>query len=126
MQFSKLCEYFEKLEQTSSRLTLIDILSDLFKKSSKDEIEKIVYLTQGRIAPFFEPIEIGMAEKNVAQAVAMAFGSTKENVLKLYGKLGDMGKAAEQLASHAVIPARRFGEASPLGGKAGIQTGSPI
>src|SRR3989344_1885460 len=115
MQFSKLCEYFEKLEQTSSRLTLIDILSDLFKKSSKDEIEKIVYLTQGRIAPFFEPIEIGMAEKNVAQAVAMAFGSTKEDVLKLYGKLGDMGKAAEQLSSKfKVLASQRSGQSSKL------------
>src|SRR3989338_10477510 len=115
MQFSKLCEYFEKLEQTSSRLTLIDILSDLFKKSSKDEIEKIVYLTQGRIAPFFEPLEIGMAEKNVAQAVAMAFGSTKEDVLKLYGKLGDMGKAAEQLSSKfKVLASQRSGQSSKL------------
>ncbi|MDO8658092.1 MAG: ATP-dependent DNA ligase [Candidatus Levybacteria bacterium] len=99
MQFSKLCEYFEKLEETSSRLSLIDILSDLFKHSSEDEIEKIIYLTQGRIAPFFEATEIGMAEKNVAQAIALAFGSTKEYVLELDGKLGDMGKVAEQLSS---------------------------
>jgi len=98
MLFAKLSAYFEKLEQTSSRLALIDILSDLFKKSSKEEIEKIIYLTQGRIAPFFEPTEIGMAEKNVAGAVATAFNIKREKVLKLYSKLGDMGKAVEQLA----------------------------
>ena len=33
MKFSKLAEYFEKLEKTSSRLILIDILSELFKET---------------------------------------------------------------------------------------------
>ncbi len=99
MLFAKLSQYFEKLEATSSRLSLIDILADLFKHSSKEEIDKIVYLTQGRIAPFFEPIEIGMADKTVAQSVARAYGLSKEKVLKLYGKLGDMGLAVQQLSS---------------------------
>lgn len=97
MKFKELAEYFEKLEQTSSRLSLIDILSDLFKKASKDEIDKIIYLTQGRVAPFFEATEIGMADRTIAQTIANAYGSTKEEVLKLYGKLGDMGLAAAQL-----------------------------
>ncbi|MEK7517017.1 MAG: DNA ligase, partial [Patescibacteria group bacterium] len=97
MTFSELSKYFEKLEGTSSRLALIDILSDLFKHASKDEIDKIVYLTQGRIAPFFEPLEIGMAEKSVAQALAVAYGSDKERVLALYNKLGDMGLVAEDM-----------------------------
>lgn len=73
MTFATLSSCFEELEKTSSRLALIDILSDLFKKSSKDEIDKIVYLTQRRIAPFFEPLEIGMAEQNVAELVAINF-----------------------------------------------------
>jgi DNA ligase 1 len=101
MLFSQLCLYFEKLEATSSRLALIDILANLFKHSSKEEIEKIVYLAQGRIAPFFEATEIGMAEKQVAQAMAQAYHSTKDKVLKLYGKLGDMGPAAIKLAEES-------------------------
>lgn len=99
MKFKELTSYFEKLEATSSRLSLIDILADLFKKAEKDEIDKIIYLTQGRIAPFFEATEIGMADKTVAIALARAYGSTKEQVLDLYSKLGDMGLAAERLSS---------------------------
>ena len=99
MTFSSLSLYFEKLEATSSRLSLIDILADLFKHASKNEIDRIVYLTQGRIAPFFEPLEIGMAEKNVAESIARAYGSKKENVLKLYQNKGDMGLTAQQLSS---------------------------
>ncbi len=99
MTFETLAKYFEKLEETSSRLSLIDILSDLFKNSPKEEIEKIIYLTQGRIAPFFEPTEIGMADKTVASAVALSLGIDREAVLKLYARLGDMGLAVEQLKS---------------------------
>lgn len=103
MTFSELANYFEKLEATSSRLALIEILSDLFKKAHKDEIDTIVYLSQGRIAPFFEPLEIGMADKNVASALAMAYGSTKEDVLKKYSKAGDMGSVAQQLNQKSKI-----------------------
>lgn len=104
MTFSQLAQYFEKLEKTSSRLSLIDILSELFKHSSKDEIDKIIYLSQGRVAPFFEATEIGMAEKNVASAIANAYGLTKEQVLKSYQKLGDMGLGAEVAHENFRVP----------------------
>ena len=99
MKFKQLTDYFEKLEKTSSRLSLIEILSELFKKTPEKEIEKVVYLIQGRLAPFFVPIEIGMAEKTVAQSIANAYGLEREEVLKTYQKLGDMGLAAEELSS---------------------------
>ena len=108
MTFFKLSEYFEKLEKTSSRLALIDILSDLFKHSLKEDIEKIVYLTQGRIAPFFEALEIGMADKTVASAVGKAYGIDRDSVLKLYIKLGDMGKVVEQLSSKFKVKSEKL------------------
>lgn len=100
MKFSEFSQYLEKLEATSSRLTLIEILSELFKKTPAEEIEKIVYLTQGRIAPFFAPIEIGMAEKSVAKSLAAAYGAKIEDVTKEYNRLGDMGLVARDLAKN--------------------------
>ncbi|MDO8576831.1 MAG: ATP-dependent DNA ligase [Candidatus Daviesbacteria bacterium] len=100
MLFSKLTQYFEKLEQTSSRLILIDILSELFKEVGSSEIAKVVYLIQSRVAPFYEPIEMGMSEKLIAQSIARAYGIEKEEVLKEYGKMGDLGLVAENLAGH--------------------------
>lgn len=110
MTFSQLCLYFEKLEETSSRLALIDILSDLFKHASKDEIKSIIYLTQGRVAPFYAPIEIGMADKMVAKSIGEAFGISKEEVLKEYGKKGDLGLVAYELSKEK----RRHGKKSEL------------
>lgn len=100
MKFVELAEYFEKLEETSSRLALIDILAELFKKTTTDNIDKIIYLTQGRIAPFYAPIEIGMADKMVALSIAGAFGLTKEEVLQEYSKKGDLGLVAYDLSRH--------------------------
>jgi DNA ligase-1 len=97
MTFKKLAEYFEKLEGMTSRLILIDILSELFLELQPKEVPMVSYLIQGRVAPFYEPVELGMAEKSVAGALARAYGVEREQVLKEYGKLGDLGKVAEKM-----------------------------
>jgi len=97
--FEKFSQYFEKLDSTTKRLELIDILSELFKESKSGEVGNICYLIQGRVAPFFEPTEIGMAEKMVAEAIGKAYGKKKEDVTKLFHSMGDMGKAAGELAA---------------------------
>ena len=98
MKFSVLAQYFEKLEATSSRIELTNILSDLLKKVSDDEIDKVVYLLQGRVVPFFDPTEIGMGDKLVDQAIAAAYDVPREKVQKLLVKKGDMGLVAENLS----------------------------
>jgi DNA ligase-1 len=108
MKFSTLAQYFEKLEAETKRNELVAILAELFRGSTPKEIDKICYLTQGRTAPFFEPLEIGMADKMVAEAIGRAFGPTsprlrgasnpKEEVLKEYEKKGDLGLAAQVFA----------------------------
>lgn len=97
MTFKQLVYYFEKLEETSSRLKLIDILAELFEEVSLSQVGMVSYLIQGRVAPFYEPVEIGMAEKSVASALARAYGRSREEVLKRYGQAGDLGKVAENL-----------------------------
>ncbi len=102
VEFAHLAHTFEKLEKTSSRLALIAILAELFRLiDSPDEIEKVCYLLQGRVAPFFEALEIGMAEKTVARAIAIAYHSTPEHVFTLYATPGDLGLVAEQLRKQA-------------------------
>lgn len=98
MTFAELTSYFEQLEATSSRLALIDILAELFKKTDRTTVDKVMYLTQGRVAPFYEPVEIGMADKMVAQSIGEAFGLTKDEVLAEYDKKGDLGLVAFELS----------------------------
>ena len=97
MKFSKLADYFEKLESETKRNELIQIMSAVFKGSSATEIDKICYLIQGRVVPFFDPTEIGMAEKMVEQAIAAAYEVDREKVAHLSEELGDQGIAAAKL-----------------------------
>jgi DNA ligase 1 len=108
MRYSEFANYLEKLEETSSRLTLIEILSELFKQVDEADVDKVVYLLQGRVAPFFAPVEIGMAEKNAAAAVALAFEVDRDEVLRLYGELGDMGLAALQLSQKSKVESQKI------------------
>ncbi len=97
MKFSELAIFFQKLENTPSRNSMTEILAGLFKKSDVSEIDKISYLTQGRIAPLFIPLEFGVADKMAMRAIAQACGVGNDKVLRLFKKIGDLGKAAEQL-----------------------------
>ncbi|MCW6160312.1 MAG: ATP-dependent DNA ligase [Candidatus Micrarchaeales archaeon] len=97
MLFKELASYYEKLEAVSSRLTMIDIMSELLKKAKPDEIRNVVYITQGILAPPSEGVEFGMAEKMVEESIAISTGFTKEEVEKEYKKTGDMGIAAQNI-----------------------------
>jgi DNA ligase 1 len=104
VEFKTLANYFEKVEATSSRLALTRILADLLRSiSSPEEIEKVCYLLQGRVAPFFESLELGMAEKTVARSIAAAYSTAPAHVAKLYAELGDIGLVAERVNKEAGI-----------------------
>ncbi len=98
MTFSELSTYLDRMESTSSRNELVKILSELYTKSSPDEIQPLTYLIQGRLVPFFEPVEIGLGEKLVMAAIAQAYGKPVDEVNKLFGRVGDLGVVASGLA----------------------------
>ena len=101
MRFSRLAEYFESIEQTSSRLEMTRILSDLFKEADRDEIAQILYLLQGRVAPLYEKVEFNMGEKMVIKASARAVGVELNVFTTLFKKKGDIGVAIEELKKQA-------------------------
>ncbi|TME56323.1 MAG: ATP-dependent DNA ligase [Chloroflexi bacterium] len=98
MKFGDLAAYLDQLEATSGRNELVRILSEVYKACSVQEIEPITYLIQGRLAPFFEPVEIGLGERLLISAMAMAYGKSKEDVTKSYRQTGDLGLTAQALA----------------------------
>jgi DNA ligase-1 len=100
MTFSELSGYLDRLESTSSRNELVKTLAELYTKSSPDEIQPLTYLIQGRLVPFFEPVEIGLGEKLVIASIAHAFAKPSDEVTKLFGRLGDLGMVASSLSAH--------------------------
>src|SRR5256712_10503825 len=86
------------MEATSSRNELVRILSDVYRACAVDELGPITYLIQGRLAPFFEPVEIGLGPGLLVTAIATAYGAKKEDVVKLNKQTGDRGMTAQRLA----------------------------
>ncbi len=97
MKYIELVEFYEMIEATTKRLEMTDSLVDLFKKTSSDIIDKVVYLTQGKLYPDFIGVEIGIAEKMALKAIAMATGLQLNEVEKVHRKTGDIGDTAENL-----------------------------
>ncbi len=97
MLFLKLAEVFEKLGSTTKRLKMFEILSDFFKKISKNEVDEVIYFCQERLLPPFKGIKIDMADKMVEKAIAKSSGKSVSEIAKIYKKLGDLGLAAENI-----------------------------
>ncbi len=98
MTFQAFAVYIQKLERTPSRNAMTEILAELFTKAQDEEIGKICYLLQGRVAPLYEAIEFGIADKLMIRAIALTYEVEESYVIELFKKHGDLGTAAEEIA----------------------------
>jgi len=99
MKYYELCEVYEDLEQNSSRLKKIEILSEFLRKLKKEKDKQIIYLTQGKIFPDYDERETGFSKQLVIKALSKATGNSKNDIIKSWKKLGDLGLVAEHLVS---------------------------
>ena len=97
MLYSDLATVFDRLESTSSRLEMADILAEFFKIADRKELRRIIYLSQGKLHPDFINKELGMADKLVIKAIKETSGTPMDKVEDLYIKTGDPGEVAEKL-----------------------------
>ena len=97
MLYSRIVETYTKIEATTKRLEITRLLVELIDATPRSIIDKVVYLTQGKLYPDFLGIELGVAEKLLFRALAKVTGQTEEKVIAVYKKLGDLGTVAESL-----------------------------
>ena len=97
MRYETVAEAYRDLERATARLALIDRLAGLFAQTPTSLLPTVALLCQGQIAPDFAGVEIGLAERLAARAVAQAAGVPAEQVLASARETGDLGLAAEQL-----------------------------
>lgn len=95
--FRDVADAFVRIEEKSGRLEMTDILAGLFRKAGEDEIERLIYLTQGILAPPYEGIDLGMGEQFAIRAIAAVSGYPKEQVERHYKKSGDLGITVEEM-----------------------------
>lgn len=97
MKFTILAEYLSRLEKESSRNNITEILAELFKESSNEEIDKIVYLVLGKLAPNYQGLVLNIAEKMMLRVLVLASGKSEETVKALYKKKGDLGDVSFEI-----------------------------
>ena len=97
MEFSILSEIFQRMEKTSKRIELTDILVELLKKTPKEILPNVVYLLQGIIRPNFEGVELGIAEKLAIHAISKSSGLSIKKIEDDYREGGDLGLTASNI-----------------------------
>lgn len=97
MLITELSAFLERLEKISGRIEMTRILTKLLDTCGSDEIDKVVYLSLGILAPNYEGVILNIAEKMAIKAVSLAFDTELTTVTKLYKEKGDIGNVAQEL-----------------------------
>jgi DNA ligase 1 len=99
MDYDIIAAAYEKIEATSKRLEMTDLLVELLKKTALNVISKVVYLTQGKLYPDFLGVEMGVAEKLAIKALARASGARESQIQTDLQTSGDIGETAQKFLS---------------------------
>ncbi len=99
LKYSIIADAYENIESTSKRLEMTNHLVKLIKQTPKDLLSKVAYLTQGKLHPDFDGVEIGMAEQMVIMCLVKISGKKKAELIKTWKIIGDLGSTADKLLS---------------------------
>ncbi len=97
MNYSEVAAKYSQLEGISGRNEMTKVLAELFEATPRSELPMLVYVTQGKLRPDYEGVELGLAEKLALRALSSAGGIPQDRVFAVYVKRGDIGTAAEEL-----------------------------
>jgi DNA ligase I, ATP-dependent (dnl1) len=98
--FKVVVDHFIQMEDTTKRTELTSILAHLFNSVKPSEIDKVIYLTQGKIYPDYIGVELGVAEKTIIRALSKYSGLSEEKIEDEYKKLGDLGDVAKNVVQN--------------------------
>lgn len=96
IDFSRACE---KLEGTSGRLEMIDIIARELPGLTEDELPVFVRFVMGRIFADWSARKLGIGPNLLYEATGAVAGVTKEQVIEKINRTGDVGQAVEELLS---------------------------
>ncbi|KAG5681548.1 hypothetical protein PVAND_010968 [Polypedilum vanderplanki] len=94
---------FEIIEENSSRLRMMEILSNYFRSVivlSPNDLLPSIYLCLNQVAPAFEGLELGVAETNIMKAIGQTTGRSLQQIKSDAQQTGDLGIVAERSRSN--------------------------
>jgi DNA ligase-1 len=123
MRFRALVEMFEKLEGVSSGNAIREILAAFFRSVPRSGLAEVAYLTLGKIGAEYQKVDLGLAEKMMIKALAIASAKPAAEVARLAKRSGDLGLVAAQTVrgrggpsvGEVITTLRKISEASGAG-----------
>jgi DNA ligase-1 len=97
VEYKVLSKAYAELEAMSSTLSKREILSRVFLATPKDLIKRVAYLVIGEIFPPWMQKDLNLADKIAISAISRATGATKDEIISLLKKEGDLGSVASVL-----------------------------
>src|SRR3989338_6910818 len=123
MEYIKLVEMYQTLEETTKRLKKTFLISEFLKTTSKEDIGNITLLLQGKVFPTWDERKLGVASRLILKAISTATGIDIKKIENEWKKTGDLGLVAESLVkqkkqstlfSHNLSVKKVFGNISKL------------
>lgn len=99
MTFSTFASYLSRIEETTLRNAITEILAELFNQLEPEEVEPACWLLLGRVLPPYEGLEFQFADKMMQRAAVLAYEISAEAILKQYKEVGDLAEVIQQQAT---------------------------
>ena len=96
VKFSVLSKYFEKIDNTSSRLEITNILFDLFSITDKTEIQSLIYFCQGNIGPNYLSKDISIGQSTLISLISQYTAIPEKEIKEDFLDKGDLGLVIEK------------------------------
>ena len=91
--YSVLAKTFKEIDSISSRLKIIELLTNLFRSiivMTPKDLLPAIYLCINKLGPQFEGVELGIGESLILKSVAESCGRKLETLKTTYSELGDL------------------------------------
>jgi DNA ligase 1 len=97
VRLAELASAYERLEAIRGRLEMRRILAELVRPLRGEDLEHVLYLSQGLLRPEYEGVELGVADSLARRAVALTAGAAPAEVERRTKLSGDLGRTAQEL-----------------------------
>ena len=95
MNFKKVAEVFEKLDNTNGRLEMTELFAHLLQEASVQEIGPLCYLALGTLNPPHIGTQFHFAQKNMMKLIAQKVGHNEPEIKEKLNQQGDLGSVIE-------------------------------
>jgi len=101
--FKALAEVCEKLEATSKRLLMIDLVADFLKNLETGEVEPAVSMILGRSFPKWSQKTLEVSWATLSEIIKRITGVEWSVFVKTFGKTGDVGSATKTVFEESKV-----------------------